>query len=163
MRNLGFVRFMERLGEETLRSFTTRDYLALECLQHERDLPAPLRERLPDLVAAGAVETLGRGKGTHYILSEALYAVLGAKGTHTRRKGLDHETNKALLLKHLARQGSEGAPLAELRQVLPALPASAVQALLAELRAEGRAALEGQRRWARWRMAGTEISKKPSV
>lgn len=118
---------------------------------------------MPGLVAAGAVETLGRGKGTHYILSEALYAVLGAKGTHTRRKGLDHETNKALLLKHLARQGSEGAPLAELRQVLPALPASAVQALLAELRAEGRAALEGQRRWARWRMAGTEISKKPSV
>lgn len=163
VRNPGFVRFMERLGEETLRSFTTRDYLALECLQHERDLPAPLRERLPGLVAAGAVEALGRGKGTHYILSEALYAVLGAKGTHTRRKGLDHETNKALLLKHLARQGSEGAPLAELRQVLPALPASAVQALLAELRAEGRVALEGQRRWARWRMAGAEISKKPSA
>lgn len=98
VRNPGFVRFMERLGEETLPSFTTRDYLALECLQHERDLPAPLRERLPGLVAAGAVETLGRGKGTHYILSEALYAVLGAKGTHTRRKGLDHGTNKALLL-----------------------------------------------------------------
>jgi len=156
VRNPGFVRFMERLGEDTRSSFTTRDYLALECLQYERDLPADLRERLPGLIAAGAVESLGRGKGTHYILSEALYAVLGAKGTHTRKKGLDRETNKALLLKHLARQGHEGAPLAELRQVLPALPASAVQTLLMELRTEGRAELKGLRRWARWRIAGNE-------
>lgn len=156
VRNPGFVRFMERLGEDTRSSFTTRDYLALECLQYERDLPADLRERLPGLIAAGAVESLGRGKGTHYILSEALYAVLGAKGTHTRKKGLDRETNKALLLKHLARQGHEGAPLADLRQVLPALPASAVQTLLMELRTEGRAELKGLRRWARWRIAGNE-------
>ena len=41
--------------------------------------------------------------------------------------------------------------LAELRQVLPALPASAVQTLLMELRTEGRAELKGLRRWARWR------------
>jgi ATP-dependent DNA helicase RecG len=153
---------MERLGQETLRAFTTRDYLALECLQYERDLPVNLKERLPGLIAVGAVETLGRGKGAHYILSEALYAALGAKGTHTRRKGLDHETNKALLLKHLARQGREGAPLAELRQVLPALPSSAVQTLLAELRVEGRVELQGLRRWARWRVSSGESSKKPA-
>ncbi len=152
VRNPAFARFMERLGDDTLRSFTTRDYLALECLQNERELPPLLKERLSRLVEAGAVEMLGRGKGTRYILSEALYAVLGAKGTHTRKRGLDRETNKALLLKHLSKQGSSGAPLAELRQVLPALPASAVQTLLAELREEGRVALDGNRRWARWRI-----------
>jgi len=89
---------MERLGADTLNSLSTQDYLALECLQHERELPAQLKGRLLGLAAVGAVEALGRGKGARYILSEALYAALGAKGTHTRKKGLDHETNKALLL-----------------------------------------------------------------
>lgn len=156
VRNPAFVRFMERLGPDTLSALSTQDYLALDCLQHERELPEHLRARLPGLATMGAVEVLGRGKGARYILSEALYAALGAKGTHTRKKGLDHETNKALLLKHLSKQGTPGSALAELRQVLPALPETAVQALLSELREEGRIILEGQRRWARWRMVRTD-------
>ncbi|HRM00736.1 MAG TPA: ATP-binding protein [Acidovorax sp.] len=153
VRNPAFVRFMERLGEETLRSFSTMDYLALECLEQGKPLPIALKERLPGLVAAGAAEAIGRGKGTRYILSEALYASLGAKGTYTRQRGLDRETNKTLLLTHLVKQGGQGAPLAELRQVLPALPESAVRDLLRELRDEGKLALQGQRRWARWVIA----------
>ncbi len=153
VRNPAFVRFMERLGEDKLRNFSTMDYLALECLQREKPLPDSLRERLPDLIAAGAVESVGRGRGTRYILSEALYASLGARGAHTRQRGLDRETNKALLLKHLARDKAHGAPLAELRQVLPSLPESAVQDLLQELRKEGRLQLSGSRRWARWHLA----------
>lgn len=153
VRNPAFVRFMERLGEDRLRSFSTMDYLALECLQREKPLPDVLKDRLPDLIAAGAVESMGRGRGTRYILSEALYASLGTKGAHTRQRGLDRETNKALLLKHLGRDTVHGAPLAELRQVLPSLPESAVQDLLQELRQEGRLLLSGSRRWARWHLA----------
>jgi ATP-dependent DNA helicase RecG len=118
------------------------DYLALECLQQEKPLSAPLRERLAGLLAAGAVESVGRGKG-RYILSEALYASLGAKGTHTRQRGLDRETNKALLLKHLTKHREHGAALAELRQVLPSLPMSAVRDLLKELRNEGAPPTDG--------------------
>ena len=150
VRNPAFVRFMERLGEGTLRSFSTLDYLALECLEQGKTLPAALKERLPGLVAAGAAEAIGRGKGTRYILSEALYASLGAKGTYTHQRGLDRETNKTLLLTHLTKQGEQGAPLAELRQVLPTLPESTVRDLLRELRDEGKLMLRGQRRWARW-------------
>lgn len=150
VRNPAFVRFMERLGDERLRAFTTRDYLALECLHQARELPAALKERLPGLIEAGAVEAIGRGRGARYILSAALYAALGNKGAHTRKKGLDRETNKALLMTHLVKQGAEGAPLSELSEVLPSQPASAVQALLGELRGEGRVVLRGQRRWARW-------------
>jgi ATP-dependent DNA helicase RecG len=162
VRNPGFVRFMARLGDEALRSFTTRDYLALECLQHERELPPQLKDRLPGLMAAGAVESFGRGKGVRYLLSEALYAALGAKGTHTRQRGLDRETNKALLVTHLSRQKERGAPLAELRQVLPALPESAVQDLLNELRTEGKLVLQGTRRWARWHVSGDRTAKAVS-
>lgn len=153
VRNPAFVRFMERLGDETLRSFSTMDYLALERLHQEKEIAPSLKERLPGLVAAGAIESIGRGKNTRYILSEALYATLGAKGTHTRQRGLDRETNKALLIKHLSKQEGQGAPLAELRQVLPSLPESAVRDLLREMRTEGQLKLVGERRWARWHLA----------
>lgn len=162
VRSPAFVRFLERLGEQTLRSFSTDDFLALDALHREQMLTSTLKERLSGLVSIGAVEVIGRGRGARYILSAALYAALGAKGTHTRKKGLDHETNKALLLKHVSEQKDHGAPLADLRQVLPALPSSAVQALMHELREQGRVCLIGQRRWARWKLpehAGTKGGK----
>lgn len=150
VRNPAFVRFMERLGEETLRSFSTLDYLALECLEQDKPLSPALKERLPGLIAVGAVESMGRGRGTRYMLSEALYASLGAKGTYTRQRGLDRDTNKALLLKHVMKQGEQGAPVSELQQVLPTHSPSALRSLLLELRAENKLALKGERRWARW-------------
>lgn len=153
VRNPAFVRFMERLGEEKLRGFSTLDYLALERLEQGKALSAELLERVPSLIAAGAVEAIGRGKGVRYILSEALYATLGAKGTYTRQRGLDRNTNKALLVAHLTQQSPQGAPLAELRQVLPTLPESSVRDLLRELRGEGKLVLRGERRWARWFIA----------
>jgi ATP-dependent DNA helicase RecG len=76
-----FVRFMERLGQERLKSFSTHDFLALDCLRREEALPDYLRARLPGLIAAGAVESIGRGRGTRYMLTRSLYAALGDKGT----------------------------------------------------------------------------------
>jgi len=154
-----FVRFMERIGEQTLRSFSTDDFLALDALHREQPLKGALKERISGLVAVGAVEATGHGKSARYMLSKALYAALGAKGTHTRKKGLDHETNKALLLKHVSNQGQDGAPLAELRQVLPALPSSAIQSLMNEMRKEGSVFLDGQRRWARWKLSEHRVFK----
>lgn len=158
VRSPAFVKFLERLGEQTLRSFSTDDFLALDALHREQPLSVQLKERLPGLVAVGAVEMVGRGRGVRYILSEALYAALGTKGTHTRKAGLDRETNKALLLKHLSKQKQAGAALAELRQVLPSIPARSVQGLLQELRDEGTAALIGQKRWARWKLTENQSS-----
>jgi ATP-dependent DNA helicase RecG len=150
VRSPAFVRFMEGLGEETLQSFSTYDFLALDCLHREQEIPDSLKARLPGLIAAGAVESIGRGKGTRYLLSQRLYDALGAKGVYTRKRGLDRETNKALLERHLRGQGTAGAPLSELRQVLPSESESGIQRLLDELRSEGRVQLRGQKRWARW-------------
>lgn len=150
VRNPAFVRFLERLGEETLRSFSTDDFLTLDALHREQPIPEQLRHRLHSLVAVGAVESVGRGRGTRYLLSRRLYAALGANGVYTRKRGLDWETNKALLERHLQAQGESGAALSELRQVLPAESLSVVQRLLDELRREGRVSLRGTRRWAKW-------------
>lgn len=145
-----FVRFIERLGDEKLKSFSTYDFLALDYLRREQALPNHLKACLPDLVAAGAVESIGRGRSTRYILSRGLYAALGSKGVYTRKKGLDRGTNKALLLKHIQDNASTGAQMEEFRQVLPALARSQIQVLLRELRKEQAVHSVGVTKGARW-------------
>ena len=161
VRNPAFVRFLESLNAETVRTFSTYDLLALDRLSRDEPLSEDLRSRLPDLVAAGAVESVGRGRGMRYLLSRRLYEALGAKGVYTRRRGLDRATNKALLLRHLLDQGDGGAPISELRQVLPSESELGVRRLLDELRQEGHVVLHGQRRWARWVRAPK--AQNPSV
>lgn len=148
-----FIRFLERLGEERLRSFSTHDFLLLDALRRDQPLNDALRHRLPGLIEAGAVESVGRGRGTRHLLSRALYSALGAKGTYTRKRGLDHETNKELLCKHIRENDGDGSPLSDLQQVLPALSKGQIKWLLHQLRDEGRIRLEGQKRWGRWYLA----------
>lgn len=145
-----FVRFIERLGEEKLKSFSTYDFLALDCLRREQAVPGHLEACLPGLISAGAVESIGRGRGTRYILARGLYAALGGKGVYTRQKGLDRETNKALLLKHVQDNAASGATMEEFRQVLPALSRSQIQVLLRERRAKGLIRSVGITKAARW-------------
>jgi ATP-dependent DNA helicase RecG len=153
-----FIRFLERVGEERLRGFSTHDFLALDALRRNEPLSPALLTRLPLLVEAGVVERHGHGRGVRYLLSRGLHAALGRRGTYTRQRGLDHETNKELLLKHIRENNAEGSPLHDLREVLPALSGPQVQALLQELRSEGRVQVEGSRRWARWRLESSMTS-----
>lgn len=150
VQDVAFVRFLERLGAERLASFGTHDFLVLDRVRNEQPVPDDLRDQVDRLLEFGVIERVGRGRGARLMLSRALYAALGTTGAYTRKRGLDHETNKALLLKHLADSGNKGCPLSELQQVLPALSPRQVQRLIHELKAEGKARLEGKRRWARW-------------
>lgn len=159
VQNPGFLRFIEKIGEERLASFTTQDFLVLHYLEHEFDLSPSLRQRLPRLVEFGIIESVGRGRGVRYLLSRSLFAHLGKKGAYTRKRGLDRETNKQLLLRHIIDCGPTGCPVSELLQVLPALSREQVKGLLFELRDEGRVHLQGQRKAARWVAAAP--SKKP--
>lgn len=157
-----FIRFLERIGEQRLQGFSTHDFLVLDALRRHHCLAPALESRLPALAEAGVVERYGRGRGVRYILSRGLYAALGRRGAYTRERGLDHETNKELLLRHIRDNDADGSPLRELRQVLPALTGPQVQRLLHELRDEGRIRVEGSRRWARWHItpktSASEIS-----
>lgn len=95
----------------------------------------------------GIVEHIGRNK---YVLARSLYSAAGKSGVHTRIVGLDHETNKELLLKHIRENGSEGTPFKELQQVLPGHSRRQIQVLLGELRDENRIHLVGNTSAARW-------------
>ena len=75
---------------------------------------------------------------------------MGSTGSYTRLKGLDHETNKALLLKHLQDAGPSGTPIREFEGVLPAQSRTNIRRMLSELREEGRVDLHGKSSAQRW-------------
>ncbi len=152
VQNPAFLRYIEQLGEDALAHFQTLDFLALDALAHGRDLSPEMKTRLPYLIEAGAVESQGRGKGRRSFLSRALYETMGTPGTHTRQQGLDYETNKELLLKHLRSRLDLKAKISELEQVLPAQSRASILRMLQDLRTEGRVELSGAGRSTRWQL-----------
>jgi ATP-dependent DNA helicase RecG len=148
--NPALIAVLEKIGEETLATFSTEDFLVLDYLQRGTVVPATLHGRLSPLVELGVVERIGRGRGVRYLLSRRVAAAIGQSGTYTRRRGLDHATNLALILKHLSENNTTGSSLSELHQVLPTLSYSQVKRLLRQLRTAGQARVEGTRRYARW-------------
>lgn len=84
------------------------------------------------------------------LAARRFYIASGQRGLYTRRKGLDREQNKDLLLKHLQDAFPEGCAMNELQQVVPALSRAFVKRPLDELRREGKVRLDSRKRWSRW-------------
>lgn len=150
VQNPAFLRYIERLGEDALSRFHTLDFLTLDALAHGLNLTLEMKTRLPNLIEAGAVEFQGRGMGQRCFLSRALYEAMGTPGSHTRHVGLDYETNKELILKHLRSCGSSGAKMSEFEQVLPAQSRRSILRMLNELKSENRVLQKKAGGFSRW-------------
>jgi len=150
VQNPKFLGFLQKVGEERLARFTIDDLLLLHSIGQEQPLPDLTKYRLPYLIQQGIVEKVGRGRGTRYIFSHRFYSHLGETGTYTRRKGLDRETNKALLLQHIQKQGASGDTMSEFVRVLPSMSKRQIASLLDALRKEGKIVSQGKTRGARW-------------
>jgi ATP-dependent DNA helicase RecG len=144
------LNLINRIGNDRLETMVTADFLAVDALYRDKKLTAAMRERLGHLTDMGIVEHTGRGK---YVLARSLYEATGKAGVHTRIVGLDRETNKELILKHIRANGEKGTPLKELQQVLPGHSRRQVQVLLDELRDENKIELRGKTNGARWHLA----------
>lgn len=138
---------INRIGNERLDSLSTADFLVINALYHEEPINDSLSQRLKPLIEMGIVEHIGRNK---YVLARNLYNAAGKSGIHTRIVGLDRDTNKELLLKHIRESGNEGTPFRELQQVLPSQSRRQIQTLLGELRDENRIHKIGNTSAARW-------------
>lgn len=147
-----FLRFLEAVGRETMSSFATEHLLLLDLIHREQEVPERLKPSLRALVDTGVVETVGRGRGVRYLLSRRFYRFTGSPGAYSRRRGLDRNTSKMLLLRHIQSASRRGCSLAELQDVLPGLSRSQVQGLLRELRSDGDIHVVGRTRAARWRV-----------
>lgn len=148
----GFLRFLGKLDKKDLASFTAIDFLVLDYVHKEKPLPTEppeLKIQLRHLIDLGVIESIGRGKTTQYMLCQKYYLHVGKSGVYTRKRGLDRNTNKELLLKHI-RASSQGARLSELCQVLPALSDNQVQTLLKELKRKGSIHVRGKTKASLW-------------
>ena len=145
-----FLRFLEHIGDEQLVTFNTEDFLVVDTVYRGIRVPEDLRPAASLLVDQGILERVGRGRGVKYTLSRRFHDFLGEKGTYTRRKGLDRDTNKELLVKHIRDNRRTGSRLSELQQVLPDMPRGTVRSLLAELRKQKLITCVGRTRAARW-------------
>lgn len=142
-----FVRFVEKVGKESTAFFGTHDWMIFASIRRGDNVPKQLRERIPRLIDLGVIE---RGKGRTLLLSRRYYESVGQRGAYTRRKGLDRETNLALLLKHIEDNRVNGSKLDELCQVIPSLPRTTIQSLLKTLKQRGKASLVGRTNAGRW-------------
>ncbi len=138
---------INRIGNDRLDNMSTADFLVVNALYYEQPINKSLRPRLKQLTEMGIVERIGRNK---YVLSRSMYSAAGKTGVHTRIVGLDRETNKALLLKHIRENGDEGTPFRELQQVLPSHSRGQIQVLLRELCKEERIYKYGETKASRW-------------
>lgn len=141
-----FLTFLEKIGRERQVFFDATDFIVLDLINRDQKLPQWARERVPALLKSGFIERLGR----KHILSRKFYEFVNKKGVYTRKRGLDRETNKQLLLKHIRDNRKEGSRLQELMQVLPALSRRQVQALLAELKNQNEVHMAGRTSAAKW-------------
>lgn len=148
-----FLRFLEKIGQERLATFYTEDFLILDLVHKERSIPSSppeLKVRLNHLIDLGIIERIGIGRNARYMLCQKYYVFAGKRGVYTRLKGLDNETNKELLIKHLSKNAVNGSKLNELQQVLPSLSRSQLQKLLISLKLEGRVRVQGKTNSSLW-------------
>ena len=138
---------INRISERSTELLSTEDFLVIDALYHDRPLNGKMQARLPRLVEMGIVEHIGRKK---YVLAKSLYAATGKTGVHTRHVGLDKDTNKALLLKHIRQNNDVGTPFKELQQVLPGLTRGQIQRLMQELKDSHQVYPQGKTSAARW-------------
>lgn len=70
---------------------------------------------------------------------------MGKRGVYTRARGLDRETNKALLLRYIEANSDDGSIYQDFQQVLPSLTRHQIQNLLQELKRTGKIKVGGKR------------------
>lgn len=145
-----FLLFLEEIGQKQVAGFGLDDFLVVDLVHREQRIPDSLKSRVEHLLEQGIIERVGRGRGGRLLLSRQFYRHIGKAGVYTRKRGLDRETNKELLLKHIQDNRREGSPMRELLQVLPALSRAEVKNLLRGLRNEGRIHNVGRTKAARW-------------
>lgn len=142
-----FVRFVEKVTQETPANFSTHDWLLLASAARGDKVPKGMEWRVARLLDLGLIE---RVRGRTYMLSRRYYEFVGQKGAYTRRRGLDREHNLALLRQHIRENQATGCKLEELCQVIPSLPATHVQSLLRTLRRRREAHSIGTTSAGRW-------------
>jgi ATP-dependent DNA helicase RecG len=127
-----FLQFLEKVGQERLKSFSIEEFLVLDLVHREEPIPQKWQSQAKNLIEAGVLEKYSRGRGVRYLFSRKYCNFIGKSAVYSR-KIEDRNVNKELLLKHI-QSAAHGSRFQDLAQVLPMLTRRQIQKLLDELR-----------------------------
>ncbi|MBW7904852.1 MAG: putative DNA binding domain-containing protein [Phycisphaerae bacterium] len=147
IRDEKFLKYLERVGEETLDTLDPHDFLLLSAVAEGKRLTADLRRHVPALLEKGLLDRIGRGKP---ILARKLYQPEGQATVTARTQRTTREQDKADILKHVKQHRKDGTTMEAILKAVPAVSRSTAKRLLDELRAEGKVHSRGEKRQARW-------------
>lgn len=94
-----FILYLERVINERQISLSFEEIYELEKIREHQRIEHP--EFKNKFLQLGIIESVGKGRGTKYILSSRYYETVGQSGKHTRIKGLNRDKIKELILNHI--------------------------------------------------------------
>jgi len=147
IRDANFLKFMERVGEETLATLDPHEFLILGLIASGKRLPAELRPHVPRLLEVGVLDRTGRGKP---VLSHKLSEGTRTRSAATQNKIDARARNRAQLLDFIRSQTLAGRAMEDLMAEFPSLSRSTIKRLLDDLRSDGLIHSRGLKRFARW-------------
>ncbi len=147
IRDEEFLRFLERIGEETLETLDAHDFLILGLVASGKRLPARLQLHMPRLLELGLLDRTGRGKP---ILARRHYPSVTRRSAATIERDMERQRDKTTLREYIVRRHAEGVPLQELIELMPSRTRDQVKQLLKRLRDDGVVTVRGGSRKARW-------------
>lgn len=111
--------------------------------------PEAARSKLNEMVERGLLEARGSTRSRSYQLSAAVYRELSDPSGYVRTRGFDPLQHEQMVMTYVREHGSiSRSEAADLCQLAP----HQASELLAKLRTNGQLEMEGQRRWARYRL-----------
>ncbi|OGU71759.1 MAG: transcriptional regulator [Ignavibacteria bacterium RBG_16_34_14] len=148
IQDIKFLKFLEKVSSEKKIEWTTQDLLIFDDIRQGKTPPAEFQNSIIRMSDQGIIEKFGRGRGVKFILSKRFYTFLGEKGIYTRKKGLDTETKKVLIIKHLENHGK--GTMEELEQIFPSLSRHQIFNLLRLLKKENKIQFKGSPKKGAW-------------
>jgi hypothetical protein len=143
IRDENFLKFLERVGQETLDTLDPHDFLILGLIVSGKRLPAELRPHVPRLLELGILDRTGRGKP---ILAKRLYS--SSASAKAIERDAVRQRNRMALSDHISSHA--GCSLHEIMTAFPGLTRNQIQSFLKQLRADGLIHPSGPTKSARW-------------
>ena len=145
-----FLRFLERLGAETVNSFTTEELLALHQINSKYAVEDELHSQAEKLLQQDLILKIGSGKQSRFVITPQFYDYSDKRLSESFKQAIERAQQKVTLFKRIVENEIVGTKLAELMELLPSLTRRQVQGLLQEMRDEKQIHIEGQNRAGRW-------------
>ncbi|MBU3956366.1 hypothetical protein KJ633_07885, partial [bacterium] len=136
IKDIEFARYVFRIANEKQKILNDQELIVLNTIKENKKIKS--KEIADNLFDLGLVEKIGYGK---YILSKKYYDHTNKKGEYTRRKGLDREANKLLIIEHL--KNYKKGYMKDFMEVLKNTPKPTIHRYLRELKKDEKIELVG--------------------